>query len=278
MDYFDRLFLVSGEASGGVISPVGSIGVSSNKTKVLRGSCKNSGFIEIRRSRSSLGLSAGCFACGFLRISKVGLFGEKDLLREALVLLLNLANHTPLEYLEPVLREDIQKLRDEVAKPEAHKKTALSEVAIVSFPPFLLTFLSMLRGEVAALPSYEEKEEQFKEQVDQLRRRISDSFSTGFSFSLWQAGKTVKENKDMDLPAHKVMKPPMLLNRASNSTTISIKAELCAQGLPKVLRDYSLDFYSVNLGSEQRERFQENPRGNVKDYEDQLFSKSQVDE
>jgi hypothetical protein len=33
MDYFDRLFLVSGEAFGGEISPVGSIGVSSNKTK-----------------------------------------------------------------------------------------------------------------------------------------------------------------------------------------------------------------------------------------------------
>jgi hypothetical protein len=82
----------------------------------------------------------------------------------------------------------ILQLRDEVAKPEAHKKTALSEVAILSFPPFSLTFLSMLRiyllfffamfnwnvsasvnlhkgGEVAALPSYEEKEEQFKEQV-----------------------------------------------------------------------------------------------------------------
>lgn len=44
-----------------------------------------------------MGLSAGCFACGFLRISKVGLVGEKDLLREALVLLLNLANHVLLK-------------------------------------------------------------------------------------------------------------------------------------------------------------------------------------
>jgi hypothetical protein len=31
MDSFDHLFLVSGEAFGGEISPVGSIGVSSNK-------------------------------------------------------------------------------------------------------------------------------------------------------------------------------------------------------------------------------------------------------
>nr|GMD38707.1 protein ROOT HAIR DEFECTIVE 3-like [Ipomoea batatas] len=33
----------------------------------------------------------------------------------------------PLENLEPVLREDIQKIWDTVPKPEAHKETPLSE-------------------------------------------------------------------------------------------------------------------------------------------------------
>nr|GFD44320.1 protein root hair defective 3-like [Tanacetum cinerariifolium] len=56
---------------------------------------------------------------------------------------------TPLENLEPVLREDIQKIWDSVPKPEAHKETPLS------------TFFNI---EVVALSSYEEKEEQFKEQ------------------------------------------------------------------------------------------------------------------
>ncbi|KAL8539684.1 hypothetical protein ACS0TY_001336 [Phlomoides rotata] len=34
---------------------------------------------------------------------------------------------TPLENLEPVLREDIQKIWDAVPKPEAHKETPLNE-------------------------------------------------------------------------------------------------------------------------------------------------------
>ncbi|XP_025012536.2 protein ROOT HAIR DEFECTIVE 3 homolog 2 isoform X2 [Ricinus communis] len=111
---------------------------------------------------------------------------------------------TPLEYLEPVLREDIQKIWHTVAKPEAHKYTPLSDFFNV---------------EVIALPSYEEKEEQFKEQVAQLRQRFFHSISpgglagdrrgvvpaSGFSFSAQQIWKIIKENKDLDLPAHKVM-------------------------------------------------------------------------
>ncbi|GLT59119.1 hypothetical protein SLA2020_319560 [Shorea laevis] len=84
---------------------------------------------------------------------------------------------TPLEYLEPILREDIQKIWDSVCKPQAYKNTPLSEFFNV---------------EVTALPSYEEKEEQFKDQVAQLRHAQ-------------QICKVIKENKDLDLPAHKVM-------------------------------------------------------------------------
>ncbi|KAL0352709.1 UNVERIFIED_CONTAM: protein ROOT HAIR defective [Sesamum angustifolium] len=90
---------------------------------------------------------------------------------------------TPFEYLEPILREDVQKV------------------------------------EVIALASYEEKEEQFKEQVAQLRQQFFHSISpgglagdrrgvvpaSGFSFSAEQIWKIIKENKDLDLPAHKVM-------------------------------------------------------------------------
>ncbi|BFG24284.1 hypothetical protein CerSpe_105580 [Prunus speciosa] len=111
---------------------------------------------------------------------------------------------TPLENLEPVLREDIQKIWDSVPKPEAHKETPLSEFFNV---------------EVVALSSYEEKEEQFKEQVASLRQRFFHSIApgglagdrrgvvpaSGFSFSAQQIWKVIKENKDLDLPAHKVM-------------------------------------------------------------------------
>ncbi|CAB4307078.1 unnamed protein product [Prunus armeniaca] len=111
---------------------------------------------------------------------------------------------TPFEYLEPVLREDIQKIWDGVPKPQAHKSTPFSD------------FFSV---EVVALSSYEEKEEKFKEEVAQLRQRFFHSISpgglagdrrgvvpaTGFSFSAQQIWKVIKENKDLDLPAHKVM-------------------------------------------------------------------------
>ncbi|KAI4355512.1 hypothetical protein L6164_004276 [Bauhinia variegata] len=111
---------------------------------------------------------------------------------------------TPLENLEPVLREDIQKIWDSVPKPQAHKETPLSEFFNV---------------EVVALPSFEEKEEQFKEQVASLRQRFFHSIApgglagdrrgavpaSGFSFSSQQIWKVIKENKDLDLPAHKVM-------------------------------------------------------------------------
>ncbi|BFG28353.1 hypothetical protein CerSpe_146270 [Prunus speciosa] len=111
---------------------------------------------------------------------------------------------TPFEYLEPVLREDIQKIWDGVPKPQAHKSTPFSD------------FFSV---EVVALPSCEEKEEKFKEEVAQLRQRFFHSISpgglsgdrrgvvpaTGFSFSARQIWKVIKENKDLDLPAHKVM-------------------------------------------------------------------------
>ncbi|GER53517.1 protein ROOT HAIR DEFECTIVE 3 homolog [Striga asiatica] len=111
---------------------------------------------------------------------------------------------TPLENLEPVLREDIQKIWDSVPKPEAHKETPLSDFFNV---------------EVVALSSYEEKEEQFKQQVASLRQRFYHSIApgglagdrrgvvpaSGFSFSAQQIWKVIKENRDLDLPAHKVM-------------------------------------------------------------------------
>ncbi|KAK7261718.1 hypothetical protein RIF29_28036 [Crotalaria pallida] len=111
---------------------------------------------------------------------------------------------TPLENLEPVLREDIQRIWDSVPKPQAHVETPLSEFFNV---------------EVVALSSYEEKEELFKEQVASLRQRFYHSIApgglagdrrgvvpaSGFSFSAQQIWKVIKENKDLDLPAHKVM-------------------------------------------------------------------------
>ncbi|MQM09539.1 hypothetical protein Taro_042408 [Colocasia esculenta] len=111
---------------------------------------------------------------------------------------------TPLENLERLLREDIQKIWDSVPKPQAHKETPLSEFFVL---------------EVVALSSYEAREDEFKEQVASLRQRFYHSIApgglagdrrgvvpaSGFSFSAQQIWKIIKENKDLDLPAHKIM-------------------------------------------------------------------------
>ncbi|KAL3824449.1 hypothetical protein ACJIZ3_020478 [Penstemon smallii] len=124
--------------------------------------------------------------------------------KTTLVFVIRDKTRTPLENLEPVLREDIQKIWDSVPKPQEHKETPLSEFFNV---------------EVVALSSYEEKEEQFKEQVANLRQRFFHSIApgglagdrrgvvpaSGFSFSAQQIWRVIKENKDLDLPAHKVM-------------------------------------------------------------------------
>ncbi|CAH9056041.1 unnamed protein product [Cuscuta epithymum] len=135
---------------------------------------------------------------------------------------------TPLESLEPVLREDIQKIWDSVPKPEAHKETPLSEFFNV---------------EVVALSSYEEKEELFKEQVADLRKRFFHSIApgglagdrravvpaSGFSFSAQQIWKIIKENKDLDLPAHKVMVATVRCEEIANEkyASFTINKEWC---------------------------------------------------
>ncbi|XP_008225776.1 PREDICTED: protein ROOT HAIR DEFECTIVE 3 homolog 2-like [Prunus mume] len=111
---------------------------------------------------------------------------------------------TPFEKLEFILREDIQKIWDAVARPQAHKSTLLSDIFNV---------------EVVALSSYEYQEEKFIEEVAQLRQRFSNTISqgglagdrssvipaSGFSLSAQQIWKVIKENRDLNLPNHKVM-------------------------------------------------------------------------
>ncbi|WVZ50868.1 hypothetical protein U9M48_002079 [Paspalum notatum var. saurae] len=124
--------------------------------------------------------------------------------KTTLLLVIRDKTKTPLEFLTQALKEDIQKIWDSVQKPEAYKEAALSEFFNV---------------EVTALSSYEEKEELFKEQVGQLRQRFYHSIApgglaadrrgvvpaSGFCLSALQIWKVIRENKDLNLPAHKVM-------------------------------------------------------------------------
>ncbi|XP_038982208.1 protein ROOT HAIR DEFECTIVE 3-like [Phoenix dactylifera] len=155
---------------------------------------------------------------------------------------------TPLEHLEPVLREDIQKIWDTVPKPKAHEDTSLSEFFNV---------------EVTALPSYEEKEEQFKEQVVQLRQRFVHSIApgglagdrrgvvpaSGFSFSAEQIWKVIRENKDLDLPAHKVMVATVRCEEIANEKFNCLTSDEGWLALEKTVQSGHVSGFGRKLGS-----------------------------
>ncbi|KAE9453498.1 hypothetical protein C3L33_14610, partial [Rhododendron williamsianum] len=114
----------------------------------------------------------------------------------------DLVQMTQLDIFKPILMEDIQKMWDSIPKPGG--QTPLS------------TFFNI---EVEGLPNFMERKEQFKEQVENLRQRFNNSIAPGglsgdrldtspgsdFSFSAQEIWKTIKEDRELDLPKHAVM-------------------------------------------------------------------------
>lgn len=155
---------------------------------------------------------------------------------------------TPLEYLEPILREDIQKIWDAVPKPQTLKNSPLNEFFNV---------------EVTALSSYEEKEEQFKEQVAELRQRFFHSISpgglagdrravvpaSGFSFSAQQIWRVIKENKDLDLPAHKVMVATVRCEEIANEKLHHLSADEVWLALEEAVQEGPVPGFGKRLSS-----------------------------
>ncbi|KAL5711077.1 hypothetical protein ACHQM5_021572 [Ranunculus cassubicifolius] len=112
---------------------------------------------------------------------------------------------TPLDSLEKTLMASIQEIYNSVPKQKAYASAPLD------------LFFNV---QVISLPNYQYEAEEFKQQVGMLKEIFIDSTdaSTGLigdqedkvpsseiSFSLRKIWKTIKENKDLDLPAHKVM-------------------------------------------------------------------------
>ncbi|XP_011003562.1 PREDICTED: protein ROOT HAIR DEFECTIVE 3 homolog 2-like isoform X4 [Populus euphratica] len=124
--------------------------------------------------------------------------------KKTLLFVLRDHSKTPLEYLKTALLEDIEKIWAAVAEPETLCSAPLKEFFNV---------------EITALPHYEFQEEKFKEQVAQLRQRFVHSIYPGglvgdrqevepasvFPLRAEEIWKIIKDNKDLDLPAVKVM-------------------------------------------------------------------------
>mmetsp|Transcript_24742 Transcript_24742/g.29954 ORF Transcript_24742/g.29954 Transcript_24742/m.29954 type:complete len:815 (+) Transcript_24742:16-2460(+) len=111
---------------------------------------------------------------------------------------------TPLDHLSGILTTDMEKLWDSIAKPAEKSNMKLTDYFELKF---------------ASLPNYEEREELFRAETCMLRERFAsedeDAFiaegSTtsvpidGLSYSMNSMWQAVRDNKDLDLPAHKVM-------------------------------------------------------------------------
>ncbi|KAL3575592.1 hypothetical protein D5086_023693 [Populus alba] len=124
--------------------------------------------------------------------------------KKTLLFVLRDHSKTPLEHLKTALLEDIEKIWAAVAEPETLSSAPLREFFNV---------------EITALPHYEFQEEKFKEQVAQLRQRFVHSIypgglvgdreevepASGFPLRAEEIWKIIKDNRDLDLPAVKVM-------------------------------------------------------------------------
>ncbi|KAJ0614700.1 putative P-loop containing nucleoside triphosphate hydrolase [Helianthus annuus] len=111
---------------------------------------------------------------------------------------------TSPEILESKLRTEIRKIWDSVPKPEAHKYTHMSKFFNV---------------EVELLSNYEYQNEQFMEEVADLRLKFNQSIApgglnddrrgvvpaSGFSDNAQNIWKQIKENKDLNLPSQMIM-------------------------------------------------------------------------
>jgi len=105
---------------------------------------------------------------------------------------------TPIELLEPTLRQDVERIWESVPKPAQLADRTLD---------------SVFQLEVTSLPNYEEHEDQFVRECSQLReglqRLVQEDFERIPSGDLPLSTKTIweaiKTNEDLDLPAHKVM-------------------------------------------------------------------------
>ncbi|XP_021819649.1 protein ROOT HAIR DEFECTIVE 3 homolog 2-like [Prunus avium] len=111
-------------------------------------------------------------------------------------------SETPFELLKNNLEKDMHKIWDGVPKPQAHESTLLNDIFNV---------------QVVALSHYKHQKEKFMEEVGQLRQRFPSYISQGglansdripasaFSHSAQDIWNEIKQNRDLDLPNHKVM-------------------------------------------------------------------------
>ncbi|XP_010256383.1 PREDICTED: protein ROOT HAIR DEFECTIVE 3-like isoform X1 [Nelumbo nucifera] len=128
---------------------------------------------------------------------------------------------TPLDMLKKQVNDNVEKIWDSIQKPKLLEGTRLNEYFDV---------------QVDALSSYEREEEEFKIEVSSLKNKIFQSIAKDgcqsryfgvdaatLSISVEQMWKTIKENKELDIPAHKIMVSSLRCDQIVNGKFESLK-------------------------------------------------------
>ncbi|KAG6754340.1 hypothetical protein POTOM_042372 [Populus tomentosa] len=154
---------------------------------------------------------------------------------------------TPLARLENILRRDIDQIWAAAAKTKA----------------LGWNLGDYFNVEIIALPNYVHEKERFNEQVALLRQRFIDSISpgglvgdrkdvqpaSGFSLRAEQIWKTIKENKDLDLPALEVMVATFRCEQIAKEKLSRLKLDETWLAMRKALKSGPVSEFGKKLSS-----------------------------
>ena len=165
-------------------------------------------------------------------------------------------SRTPEDRLLETLREDLRRIWDGITKPERHKSSGFEDF-------FHLEFV--------ALSHFEHAHESFVRDCEKMRERFfvdeEASSSTndasaavpasGLAVSLREAWRAVRENRDLDLPAHGVMVATVRCEEITRERMKKLAENDAAARALKIADAADADARACGLGAATRETIRE---------------------
>ena len=179
-------------------------------------------------------------------------------------------SRTPEDRLLETLREDLRRIWDGITKPERHESSSFEDF-------FHLEFV--------ALSHYEHAREGFVRDCEKMRRRffvdedvdaandVSAAVpASGLAVSLREAWRAVRENRDLDLPAHGVMVATVRCEEIARERLKKLAEDGVAARVAKIAAEADDDARACGLGDAAREAIREHLE--VYDEESKFFDET----
>lgn len=179
-------------------------------------------------------------------------------------------SRTPEDRLLETLREDLRRIWDGITKPERHKSSSFEDF-------FHLEFV--------ALSHFEHAREGFVRDCEKMRQRffvdedvdaandVSAAVpASGLAVSLREAWRAVRENRDLDLPAHGVMVATVRCEEIARERLKKLTEDGVAARVAKIAAAADDDARACGLGDAAREAIREHLE--VYDEESKFFDET----